>query len=223
MAFSDFRSYDAVIEKYGLDLAREFFIVTDGPAPSIDGYFRRDIAYMLKSFAYQRSEAAAAESLIFPILKEVWKSFDDTLTLLSHEPLIYDEDLKGIADYIVCKRSPHGSAFPDRPFLFVGEAKNDEFYRGWGQALAAMVAIQKRDGALAKVTFGISTNGPYWQFGKLENNTFTLDVRPFSPSDLDSLMSALYFVFAACREKALNCPPRLELFVPVALGEPTPT
>jgi hypothetical protein len=206
MAFSDFRNYDEVAIKYGLNVVRKFFVESDGPVPPIEDYFRRDIAFICDSFGYQRSEAAAAESLIFPILKEVWKPYSDVLTLLSHEPLQYDQELKGIADYVVCKRSPHGMGLPDTPFLLVGEAKNDEFYRGWGQALSTMVAVRNRDGDLAQTIFGIATNGRLWEFGKLEDNTFTLENDLFTPNHLDALMGALHFVFAACREQVLKLP-----------------
>src|SRR5258708_36139034 len=103
MAFSDFRSQDEVAEKYGLRYLREDFLQFHAEHPVIDDYFRREIAFTWKVFAYQRSEAAAGEGLIFPILREVWKSYLESLTLLSHEPLRYDGELNGVADYIVCK------------------------------------------------------------------------------------------------------------------------
>src|SRR5690242_17516256 len=102
MAFSDYRSHEEVAIKYGLNYTRDMFVRFNDSA-LIDEHFRREIDFVLKSFAFERSEAAAAESLIFPILKEVWKSYLNNLTLLSHEPLQFDEDLKGVADYIVCK------------------------------------------------------------------------------------------------------------------------
>lgn len=135
MAFSDFRSYDQVIAKYGLGFRREDFVPINRKAPFIDEYFRQDIAFVLKHFAYQRSDPAAAEALIFPILKELWKSHCETLTLLSHEPLQYDEELTGVVDYAVCNRSSLGTMLPGHPFLLlVGTAKDDHFDRGWGQA-----------------------------------------------------------------------------------------
>jgi hypothetical protein len=206
MSFSDFRNYDEVAIKYGVNVARGFFIANDGPVPPINDYFRGDIEFIYSSFGYRRSEAAAAESLIFPIIKEAWKPYADVLTLLSHEPLQADQDLKGVADYVVCKRSPRGAGIPDRPFVLVGEAKNDEFYRGWGQALSSMVAVRKRDGDLVPTIFGIATNGRLWEFGKLEDNTFTLEQELYSPTHIDLLMGALHFVFAACKQQVLNLP-----------------
>ncbi len=207
MAFSDFRSYDQVIAKYGLGFRREDFVPINRKAPFIDEYFRQDIAFVLKHFAYQRSDPAAAEALIFPILKELWKSHCETLTLLSHEPLQYDEELTGVVDYAVCNRSSLGTMLPGHPFLLlVGTAKDDHFDRGWGQALSSMVAVRRRDTDLVPAFYGIATNGQYWRFGKLENNTFILDMQPFTPSNLDSLIAALHHIFTASQQQVLNLP-----------------
>ena len=67
-----------------------------------------------------------------------------------------------------------------------------------------MVAVQRHNGDLAKTIYGIVTNGRHWEFGKLNENTFVLDMQGFSPSTLDRLMAALHFVYAACREQVLD-------------------
>jgi hypothetical protein len=205
MAFSDFRNQNQVIERYGLGIRREDFIFPS-EKPVLDEHFREQIKLVWYKFPFERSEGAASQALIFPILFEVWKSFRDHLLLLSQESLKGDDELCGVVDFLVCKKSLHGEIEPELPFLVIGEAKNDEFYRGWGQALSAMVAVQRQNGELSRTIFGIATNGRYWEFGKLEDNTFVLDMQPFSPSDLDSLMAALHFVFAACKQQLLNLP-----------------
>jgi hypothetical protein len=205
MAFSDFRNQDQVIEKYGLGVRREDFVFPS-EKPAIDDHFREQMKLVWYKFPFQRSEGAASQALIFPILFEVWKSYREDLLLLSQEPLEGDDGLCGVVDFMVCKKSPHGEFEPELPFLLIGEAKNDEFYRGWGQALAAMLNVRRRNGNLVRTIFGIATNGRYWEFGKLEDNTFVLDMQPFSPSDLESLVAALHFVFTACRAQVLNMP-----------------
>jgi hypothetical protein len=200
MAFCDFQNYSQVAKKCGLHVVREDFVVRDGPVPPINDFFRKDIAFIYKSFGYQRSAEAAGESLIFPIFKEVWKTYGDALTLLSHEPLEYDEQSTGIIDYVVCKRSPLAAWLPNRPFLLVGGAT------GWGQALSAMVAVQRHNGDLSNLIYGIATDGRYWEFGKLEGDTFVLDMQQLSSTNLDSLMAALHFVFSACREQVSKLP-----------------
>ena len=46
--------------------------------------------------------------MIYPVLKEVWKTYRSKLTLWSHETLVYDEDLSGVLDYTVTQRIPSG-------------------------------------------------------------------------------------------------------------------
>jgi hypothetical protein len=80
------------------------------------------------------SEDAICENLIYPVLKEVWKSYRHQLTLWSHQALTYDEDVSGVPDYIVTKRSPLGTIVFDKPYFLVVEAKQDKFEEGWGNA-----------------------------------------------------------------------------------------
>ena len=205
MAFSDYRNSDQVIERFRLRTVREEF-VPDSQPPELDGRFRDQIELVWREYPFQRSDAAASQALIFPILFETWKVFREHLILLSQESLRFDAELCGTADFVVAKRSPLGPTIPDRPFLLIGEAKNDEFYRGWGQALSAMVAVRKMQPDVAGTIFGMATSGMFWQFGKLEKDAFTLDSRPFTPSRLDELMAALHFIFGACRDQVLNLP-----------------
>jgi hypothetical protein len=69
-----------------------------------------------------------------------------------------------------------------KPSLCVIEAKRDDFEKGWAQAMAEMVASSLLD---AKICYGIVTTGKIWEFGKLENNVFTID--PISISATDNL------------------------------------
>jgi hypothetical protein len=59
-----------------------------------------------------------------------------------------------------------------QPLLIVIEAKEDDFSKGWGQCLAAMVAAQRINHNLDLGIFGIVTNGETWQFGRLRRNRF---------------------------------------------------
>ena len=88
------------------------------------------------------SEFAICESLVYPILKEVWKHFPQ-FKLWSHVPLKFNDDLSGTPDYILARLSPLGTPVMEEPYLLVVEAKQDDFDWGWGQCLAAMLAAQK--------------------------------------------------------------------------------
>ena len=123
------------------------------------------------------------------------------MTLWSHQPIAYDTDLSGVPDYLVARQSPLGPLIFDQPSLLVMEAKQDDFTRGWGQCLAAMLAAQKRKDLPEQTVYGITTNGQVWQCGQLHAAMLTQDPRSFTLEDVDSLGAALHFVFAQCRDQ----------------------
>jgi hypothetical protein len=83
------------------------------------------------------------------------------------------------------------------------EAKQDNFDAAWGQCLAEMIAAQRLNENAEIVVFGITSNGNLWQFGKLENNFFTLNSKFYTIQELDKLFAAVNYVFQQC-EVQLN-------------------
>jgi len=206
MAFPSFGSLEEVLTKYGITYERQPFVVShDGP-PFSDGYLN-ELTYTLQSVPFQRSGGFVREALIYPTLRDISKTYRDHLTLLSHEPVAADADLRGELDYVVTQRSPLGPLVPGKPLLLVGEAKRSDLDAGWGQAVAGMVAVRKLDGDSERVFHGISTTGRVWAFGRLCGQTFTEDPRPFGVDDTAQLAGALHFVFSACRDQILAAPP----------------
>jgi len=84
------------------------------------------------------------------------------------------------------------------PCVEGGTHPKDDFTRGWGQCVAAMLAAQKLNDLPEQTVYGITTNGQVWQFGQLHADVFTQDSRSFTLEDVDSLGAALHFVFAQC-------------------------
>ena len=76
------------------------------------------------------------------------------------------------------------------------EAKKDNFEEGWGQCLAELVAAQKLNNNQHDLVFGIVTNGKLWEFGKLEDNLFTKNVKYYTLENLAALMEVIHFVFS---------------------------
>jgi len=205
MAFASFTSIDEIAKKYGITFRREGFVVPM-PGVSAGANYLEELDFTLREVPFQRSESFTCEALIYPTLREVWKSFRAALMLLSHEALAADADLRGEVDYVVCRRSPLGPLISDLPALLVGEAKKDETTAGWNQALGGMIAARKLDGDSDRSFFGLTTNGLTWAFGKLERSTFTIDPKVYSVRDSADLFGALHFVFAACRDQLLTSP-----------------
>ena len=200
MAFTTFTSIDELAKKYGITFRRQAFVLPVAGVSGGAGYLE-ELELTLSEVPFQRSESFTCEALIYPTLREVWKAYRGSLTLLSHEPLAADADLRGEIDYLVCRRSPLGPLISDLPVLLIGEAKKDETTAGWNQALGGMIAARKLDGDSARTFFGLTTNGLTWAFGKLHGATFTIDPKVYNVRDTADLFGALHFVFAACRDQ----------------------
>ena len=204
MPFASYASIGDVAHAHQVRYRRaEFVTPVAGP---LGDAFRTELDFTLSEVPYDGTEFAACETLIYPLLREVWKPYRGSLTLWSHQPITYDEDLCGVPDYLVARRSPLGPLILDVPYLLVVEAKKDDFTRGWGQCLAAMLAVQKLNTLPDQTLYGIATNGRAWEFGRLEGDEFTQDPRLFSLSDLDDLAGALHFVMTRCREQVTRQP-----------------
>ena len=161
--------------------------------------FREELEFCLREFAFEESEAAVCETIIFPVLKEAYRNYRDRFALWSHKAIAYDEQLSGTPDYILAKRSPLGKQVFEKPYLVAIKAKKDDFIKGWAQCLAEMVAIQKINELPDQVVFGIVSNGQLWQFGKLKAALFVKEVRSYTISDLERLLAAINYIFGQCQ------------------------
>ncbi|NES82280.1 MAG: hypothetical protein F6K10_13240 [Moorea sp. SIO2B7] len=196
MSFSGYKSISAVAKEFQIRYSYATFIAENYfPVPEL---FKEDLNLLFNEGVVSNSEAAICENLIYPVLKEVWKKYYSKLTLWSHESLYYNEQLSGIPDYILAKRSPLGSIIFDSPYFLVIEAKQDNFTEGWGQCLAEMIAIQKINNYSQQLVFGAVSNGRLWQFGKLKEAVFTLNYQSYLIEDLDPLFAAVNYIFKKC-------------------------
>jgi hypothetical protein len=204
MPFASYTSIGNVARAYQIILRQAAFVVPS--AQPVSEYLRRELAFAQNHVAFDSSEAAVCENLIYPVLKEVWRSYTDDLMLWSHMPLNYDTDLSGTPDYFVARQSPLGRWVLDQPYVLVVEAKRDDFTRGWAQCLAAMLAAQKLNGLPEQTLYGITASNRVWEFGQLRATTFTQDGRPFTLHDLDELCGAVHYVFEQCRRQLVVQP-----------------
>lgn len=201
MAYGTYKSIEEVAKKYQITVAVDTFVELLPLA--VTEYFQQELTYVLKHLDVKMSEAAISEFLIAPILKEVWKSYDEVLLFWSHVALKVGEEFEGFPDYLFTKRTPLGLV-RDKPYLMVVEAKKDDFEGGWGQCLAGMLAAQTLNGAPQIILQGMVSNGEVWQFGRLQGRDFVRDPRPFTIQDLPVLFAALHAVFEAAKRQALQ-------------------
>ena len=200
MPFTQSKSLADVSLLYRIRLEVDSFVQ---PSPlAVDERLEAELIFALRQFNVRVSETSISESLIAPVLKEVWKPYVYDRLFWSHTPFGAEEPLVGIPDYYFSQRTRLGMA-PELPFVLIIQAKRDDFEEGWGQCLAAMLAAQRQNQPPTRVVYGCVSNGDLWQFGKLDHDTFTRELRSFILSDLPGLFSAWNYVFAQAREQSL--------------------
>ncbi len=196
MSFSSYKSLGETVKEFQITYTQAHFIT--GVDFSIPDSFREDLEFMMQEGVVDNSEFAICENLVYPILKQVWKQYYTNFILWSHQFLNCDAQLSGFPEYILARRSPLGKIVFDRPYFILVEAKQDNFDAAWGQCLAEMMAAQRLNENSQIVVFGITSNGDRWQFGKLENSTFTLNNTFYTIQELDKLFAAVNDVFQQC-------------------------
>ncbi|MBF2007494.1 MAG: hypothetical protein IGS49_19050 [Chlorogloeopsis fritschii C42_A2020_084] len=202
MAFSSYKTIGEVLKAFQVIYTEANFVV-EIPF-DISNYFREDLETVMREGVVDNSEFAICENLIYPVLKEVWKRYSSKFILWSHQSLNYDEKLSGFPEYILAKRSPLGKVVFDKPYFILVEAKQDNFEAGWAQCLAEMIAAGRLNNELQITIYGIVSNGGLWQFGKLEGNSFTRNIAPYTIYELEKLFAAVNFVFQQCESQLNN-------------------
>jgi hypothetical protein len=193
MAFTSFKSLAEVVKKFQIKYDEAQFPSFEiQPAPDV---LREDISFTLQNVAYDISEPAICENLIYPILKATWRPFSNELALWSHQPIEFNEELSGIPDYLLSKRSELGKIVLGFPLLAVVEAKKDDFKAGWAQCGSEMYAIQQLNQSPQQQIFGVVSNGETWEFAQLLGNTFTMFKQRYDVQELDILCSALKNIY----------------------------
>lgn len=195
MSFNNYKSIANVLADFPLIYQEQEFIQSLPTSAEINPYFLERLQLVLQEGVVFNSEYAICENIISPILLEVWLTYRDKLLLWSHQPLHFNEQLSGVPDYIVAKRSLRGKVILENPYLVLVEAKKDNFEEGWGQCLAELVAAQRLNDNQHNLVFGIVSNGKLWEFGSLEDNLFTKNIKYYTLENLSDLMDALHFIF----------------------------
>ncbi|MER0440752.1 hypothetical protein [Emticicia sp. W12TSBA100-4] len=201
MGFKKFKIIDDVVNHFQLSFQKENFLF-DTKQEKMPEFLKSELDYVMKNIPYKVSEAAIRENILYPILKEVFKKYDDKLMLWANKSISFSKELSGMPDYILAKQSERGKIIFGKPLLAVVEAKKDDFEGGWAQCLLEMYTIQKINGKPEIPVLGIVSNGDNWEFGKLEGNLFTENALIYSLFPLDTLFSTLSTFFELCKENA---------------------
>ncbi len=171
MAFSKFQNIEQVQIAYQIryELGQFFQPISFEPSD----VFTTTLATYQQRFDILATEAIRKQVLIGPMLLEVYQHYEG-LVFWGERYLAAPDDatLSGHPDFIVSTRSSLGVSVMEKPVLIIVEAKQDDFTKGWGQCLAAMLGAQRFNEYELNSIFGIVTNGETWQFGQLTNDLF---------------------------------------------------
>jgi hypothetical protein len=201
MPFTNYKTLSEVVQTFQLSYHEQNFIQ---PQPIIiEDRFYQELKFNLTELVVDSSEYALCENIIYPILREIWKSYKDKLMLWSHHPLEYQGELSGIPDYLIAKRSVLGKIVFEKPYFIVIEAKKDNFTEGWGQCAAELVTMQKINANPEQSLFGIVTNAERWEFAKLQNTMFIKNIDGFQIENLDELFASINYLFLKIQDQLL--------------------
>lgn len=198
MAFTDFKTIGEVQERFSIKYENGNFVRIN--EFEISPKLVEELAFVEEYIDTRVSEFAIRESLIFPVLKEVYRKYADKFSLWSHRFIKYDDVLVGTPDYFLSKRSELGKTVLGKPLLLMTEAKKNDFDEGWAQCLAEMIAAQKLN-AKELTIYGVVTDGQVWQFGKLERDIYTYNEKLFTLDELAELLGALDFIHEKMQEQ----------------------
>ena len=202
MAFSDKKTVAQVQKEYNIKYLEADFIEITDLKPS--DFFVKELKFSEQNMDIYTSESSRCENVIYPILREVYKSFVDRYTLWSHKSITYDTKLNGTPDYLFSTKSELGKTVLGFPIIVVVEAEKNDFSEGWGQCLAESLAVQKLNKAEEIPVYGIVTDGELWQFGKLVSDEFTKSKLRITITDLDKIFGTISFLLSSKREADLN-------------------
>lgn len=190
MAYGSFKSVEEVATKFDIEASDKTTFVEEKPIQVLDVLLSM-IENNLNNDTNYISEFAICETIIRPILDIIAANYP--LRVWSHISYNVDQEkgLIGEPDYLIAPKNKYGGMA--KPALCVIEAKKDNFDEGWTQALAEMVASSILG---ATTCYAIVTTGVLWQFGKLDNNIFTIDSKSISATtELQRVFNTINWIF----------------------------
>ncbi len=193
-SYGSFKDISDVCEKFDLDCDYKNFIKEE--FLEINEFLLKKLNKHLNNPGTFSSEASISERIIFPIIDEVAEQYD----LLVWSQIRFDVDkslnLAGIPDFILAPPLRGLKRFK-YPIVCLGEAKRNDFDKGWGQVGAEMYAAQLanierkiedknknnekfNDVDIKKSVknipiFGLVTDGKDWEFGIFVNDKITIN------------------------------------------------
>ena len=193
MAFSDYKTIAQVQTEYKIKYEEDNFIPAKEYKASDS--FIEEFEFNQQHLDVFSSEAARCEIIIFPILREMYKSYYQQISLWVQKSIAYDDKLNGTPDYVISKKSELGKTMLEFPLVMLVEAKKNDFEQGWAQCLSELIAARYLNNHPEMPVYGVVTDGKLWEFGRLTEQSFTKNIDSFIVTELNKLFGALKFVF----------------------------
>ncbi|PZO41159.1 MAG: hypothetical protein DCF19_10520 [Pseudanabaena frigida] len=198
MSYNNYKKIDEVLREFDISYAEHNFVQMS--EIQVSEYFESEIELTLSEGLYKSSESAIGETLIYPVLREIWKLYKKDLQLWSHQPLHYDDNYFVVPDYLIARRSHMGNIFLDKPSLIITGVKHENFEEAWIDCISDMMAarrsnrISTHESTFAPI-FGIVSNGVIWEFGILDTSYFIKEATIYTIQNLKLLLSAIGYMF----------------------------
>ena len=194
MPYSEF-TIERVEAELGVTLRQERGLFENITPVSVSPRLRETLEENLGIALASRTEKARSEMLVAPILIEVRRQLERSITLFSGVTFDVDASvgLSGQCDFLI-------SAEPNAmtvtvPVVTVVEAKNDNLKLGLAQCAAEMVAAHRfnaRRGREEAPVYGTVTTGTLWTFLALRGTVILADPNEHSLESLETILGILY-------------------------------
>lgn len=195
MSYSQFTTLKLAVDAFSLIVKEEKFfpeIVPITPTSLLIDYLQQTLPISATA-----SEKARSEGIIYPVLLEVRKFFNQQISLFSGEDFSIDESvgLNGIVDFLL-SRSPLILEI-QAPVVVIVEAKKADLKTGYGQCVAEMVAAQRfnatENNNIANI-YGVISNGTQWRFLRLSGNNVTIDLTDYTLPPVEQILGCLVWI-----------------------------
>lgn len=204
MAYSDF-TVQEVVRRFQLVLDEThdlFSPVVDLPPSAL---LRETLAENVPLALAIQTEKARSELIITPILVEVRRHLDRTISLFSGVDFTVDpaQGLNGVCDYIISQSREQ--LYIQAPVIAIVEAKNENIKAGIGQCTAALVAAQRfneQENTGITTVYGVVTTGNIWRFLKLEAQTLSVDQVEYYVDRVGAILAILTLLATSQRTTA---------------------
>lgn len=203
MAYSKFTLKD-VKQKLGIHIIENehLFAAEQIQTAIISDYLKITLAEYAPLALSINTEKSRSEWIIAPVMAELRKTLNNTISLFSGSTFTVDEEqeLDGKCDYIISLNSEQ--FYITAPIITIVEAKKEDIVQGLGQCIATMYAAtlyNQKEGTQLDCVYGVVTTGTTWKFIKLSENKAYVDVDEYYLKEIQLLMGILLNIVKSCQ------------------------